>query len=120
MEFKADAFHRRRRRLAWAEPTDWAPVGHAEIMNEENRVTGRCDRWRSAHARRAVRSREGAEGGQGVEPLARVSLPRTLKDIESRALLHHTARPHNRYPVGHFCDDAHIVRDQQNSRAKVR
>ena len=38
---------------------------------------------------------------------------------QSRALLHHPSRPHNRDPVGHFGDHAHVVGDQKDGRAEV-
>ena len=88
-------------------------------MNEENRVAGRRDRRRGTHARRSVRSGEGAEDGHGVEQLARIGFARAPENVARRALLHHTPRPHNRDPVGHFCDDAHIVGDEKDGRAEV-
>jgi hypothetical protein len=61
VQLEADAFDCRRERLASAEPGGCAAIGHAKIMNEENRVGRRCDGRRGGHARRAVRSGEGAE-----------------------------------------------------------
>ena len=119
MQFKVYAFDRRGGRLASAEPAGRAPIGHAEIMNEKHRVARQRDRRRGSHPRRSVRSGEGAETRHCVEELARIGFTRALENVESRALLHHPPRPHHRHPVGHLCDDAHIVSDQQDSRAEI-